>query len=126
MSKKKFKSRVNWIDHRNRSIQFSNHELTNILHLKSKLYVELWFSIGHNFSYYDNNWNSSGMHYTAHIDYAFDSVKNHARCKSWLVNQIHSYEWCKFLFYSRTFIYFVDYIMVPIKHQENFCGYWES
>ena len=93
MAKKKFKNPVvNWIDHRLGIISFMNHELTE-------------YPTPKNLNYFWNFGSLAGitlvimiitgivlsMHYTAHVDYAFDSVERIMRDVNhgWLLRYIH-------------------------------------
>ena len=91
--KKKFKnSVVNWIDHRLGIFTFMNHELNE-------------YPTPKNLNYFWNFGSLAGislvimivtgivlsMHYTAHVDYAFDSVERIMRDVNhgWLIRYIH-------------------------------------
>ena len=93
MSKKKFKNPVvNWIDHKLGLFSFLNHELTEYPTPKNLNYMWNFGSLsGITLVIMIITGIVLSMHYTAHIDYAFDSVERIMRDVNhgWLIRYIH-------------------------------------
>ena len=93
MSKKKFKNPVvNWIDHRLGLFSFLNHELTEYPTPKNLNYMWNFGSLsGITLVIMIVTGIVLSMHYTAHVDYAFDSVERIMRDVNhgWLIRYIH-------------------------------------
>ena len=93
MSKKKFKNPVvNWIDHRLGLFSFLNHELTEYPTPKNLNYMWNFGSLsGITLVIMIVTGIVLSMHYTPHVDYAFDSVERIMRDVNhgWLIRYIH-------------------------------------
>ena len=94
MSKKKFKNPVvNWIDHRLGLFSFLNHELNEYPTPKNLNYMWNFGSLaGISLVIMIITGIVLSMHYTAHVDYAFDSVERIMRDVNhgWLISPLET------------------------------------